>query len=104
MLPTISSLKFAGLAVPIPILEFVVSILNKPELTLKALVEEVKVNAAAPEVEVKDKAPVVKVKPFEAVKVPAEVIVPVPVAEIFPLVVTASPAVAGESVVPALVQ
>ena len=58
----------------------------------------------APEVEVSDKAPVVIVNPFEAVNVPAEVTVPVPVDEIFPEVVMLSPAVAGERVVPVLDQ
>ena len=58
----------------------------------------------APEVEVKDNAPVVIVKPFEAVKVPAEVTVPVPVEEILPEVVMLSPDVAGDRVVPVLDQ
>ncbi len=53
-----------------------------------------------PEVEVRLKAPVVIVNPLEAIRAPAEVIVPVPVVEIFPDVVIASPAVAGERVVP----
>lgn len=72
--------------------------------------ESVKVNpvnpveAIAPEVEVSVKAPVVWVKPLEAVNVPAEVIVPVPVVEILPEVVTLSPLVVGERVVPVLDQ
>lgn len=51
-----------------------------------------------PEVVVRLIAPVVRVKPFDAVKSPAEVMAPVPVAEILPEVVTASPAVPGERV------
>lgn len=58
----------------------------------------------APEVEVWDKAPVVIVKPFEAVKVAADVIVPDPEVEILPEVVMLSPAVKGERVVPVLSQ
>ena len=37
-----------------------------------------------PEVEVKESAPVVSVRPFDAVRVPALVIVPDPVVDIFP--------------------
>jgi hypothetical protein len=44
------------------------------------------------------------VAPVEPVNNPAEVIVPVPVDEISPLVVTSSPAVVGESTVPARFQ
>src|SRR5512142_849941 len=40
------------------------------------------------------------VAPVEPVSNPAEVIVPVPVVEILPLVVTASPDVVGDSIVP----
>jgi hypothetical protein len=54
----------------------------------------------APDVAVKFKAPVVRVRPLEAVRRLAEVTVPVPVVEIFPDVVTASPEVAGDNVVP----
>lgn len=61
-------------------------------------------SANAPDVPIIFVAPVVCVNPFEAVKVPAEVIVPVPEVEMVPEVVTASPAVAGESVVPVLFQ
>lgn len=61
-------------------------------------------SAKAPDVPVMFVAPVVCVKPFDAVSSPADVIVPVPVVEILPVVVTASPAVAGESVVPVLFQ
>ena len=46
------------------------------------------VKLSAPEVEVKLSAPVVKVKPLDAVKSPAEVIVPAPVAAMLPEVVT----------------
>ena len=42
--------------------------------------------------------------PLVPVISPAEVIVPVPVVEMFPVVVIASPAVAGERVVPLLLQ
>ena len=42
------------------------------------------VEEMAPEVDVRDNAPVVMVKPLEAVSVPAEVIVPLEVVEIFP--------------------
>jgi hypothetical protein len=49
-------------------------------------------------------APVVSVKPFEAVKVPAEVIVPEPDVDIFPEVVTASPPVVVLKVAPLLDQ
>ena len=59
---------------------------------------------SAPEVPVRFSAPVVKVSPLLAVRSPAEVTVPVPEVEIFPEVVTASPAVLGESVVPVLLQ
>lgn len=58
----------------------------------------------APDVPVRFRAPVVKVKPLDAVKRPADVIVPVPVVEIFPDVVTASPALLGDNVVPVLFQ
>jgi len=44
------------------------------------------------------------VSPAEPVNNPAEVIVPLPLVEIFPLVVTASPLFVGESVVPILFQ
>jgi hypothetical protein len=48
-------------------------------------------------------APVI-VAPVEPVSNPAYVMVPVPVVEILPLVVTASPAVVGESTVPRRLQ
>lgn len=93
-----------GEVVPIPTRLLVVSMSNIPELTLKALVEEESVKAAEPELAVSAKAPVVMVKPLEAVRVLAEVIVPVLVVEILPEVVTASPLVAGERVVPLRLQ
>lgn len=55
-----------------------------PEFIEEALKPE---RAKAPEVAVKLSAPVVRVKPFDAVSDPAEIIVPVPVVEIFPEVV-----------------
>lgn len=61
-------------------------------------------NVKAPDPAVKLSAPVVRVNPFEAVNSPADVIVPVPVAEILPDVVIASPELLGESVVPVLFQ
>jgi hypothetical protein len=57
-----------------------------------------------PEVLVRDSTPVVWVKPLEAVRVLAEVIVPVLVVKILPVVVMESPEVAGERVVPERVQ
>ena len=57
-----------------------------------------------PEVDVSESAPVVIVRPLLADRVPADVIVPVPVDEIFPDVVTASPAGLGDKVVPDLLQ
>jgi hypothetical protein len=60
-----------GAVVPIPTLEFEVS-MSKTLLTLKAEVAEFKVKATAPEVEVRLRAPVVKVNPFEAVSVEAK--------------------------------
>lgn len=62
------------------------------------------VEEMAPDVDVRFKAPVVCVSPFDAVNVPALVTVPVPEVEMFPDVVTASPAVAGDSEVPVLFQ
>jgi hypothetical protein len=53
-------------------------------------------------VAVKLRAPVVSVSPFDAVNSPADVTVPVPDVEIFPLVVILSPAVDGERVEVAL--
>ncbi len=64
----------------------------------------VEVKLAVPEVLVKFKAPVVRVKPFDAVRSPAEVVVPDPVVDIFPEVVTASPVLEGDREVPVLVQ
>jgi hypothetical protein len=49
-------------------------------------------------------APPVMVAPVVPVSNPAEVIVPVPEVEMLPLVVTASPAVVGDSTVPVLFQ
>ena len=77
-----------------------------------AAVPEVKVSVKAvrpvelivPDVEVNDKAPVVIVKPLLAVNNPAEVMVPVPEVEMLPEVVTASPEVTGDKVVPVLFQ
>ena len=60
------------------------------------------VKAMAPEVAVRERAPVVKVRPFPAVRRPAKVPVPVPVAEMLPEVVMASPALMGDKVVPVL--
>jgi len=54
----------------------------------------------APEVAVRLRAPVVRVNPLEAVNKPAEVIVPVLVVEILPVVEIASPEVPGLKVVP----
>lgn len=59
---------------------------------------------SAPLVAVRLSAPVVWVKPFEAVRSPAKDPVPVPVAEMLPVVVIASPAVDGDNDVPALDQ
>lgn len=61
-------------------------------------------SAKAPDVPVIFVAPVVCVNPFDAVSSPADVTVPVPLVETLPDVVTASPAVAGDSVMPALFQ
>ena len=58
----------------------------------------------APDVDVIFKAPAERVNPFVAVDKPFEVIVPPPVVEIFPDVVTASPALLGDNVVPVLLQ
>jgi len=58
----------------------------------------------APLVLVKFNAPLERVNPFEAVKSPANVPVPLPVAEILPLVVIASPLLLGDNVVPVLLQ
>lgn len=80
-----------GEEVPIPTLELKVSIPKVLPLTLKALVAKVRLRAAVPEVEVKFKAPVDKVKLFWAVKVPPEVMFPLPVAEILPVVEMLSP-------------
>ena len=49
-------------------------------------------------------APPLIMVPAVPVSNPAELTAPVPVAEIFPVVVTASPAVVGDSVVPDLCQ
>ena len=62
------------------------------------------VRAMEPLVPVRLRAPVVKVRPLEAVKSPAEVIVPEPVAEMLPEVVMASPALEGCRVEPLLDQ
>lgn len=51
-----------------------------------ALLDPVRVTAKEPEVEVKLRAPVVRVKPFEAVKLPAEVIPPDEVVTMLPVV------------------
>lgn len=85
-----------------PTLLLKVSTLNVVPFILKALVSRVRFKLAMPEVEVKFRAPVDKVNPFWAVKVPPDVTVPVPVAEILPDVVTSSPVKAGDSVVPIL--
>ena len=79
---------------------------TKDKLLAPVLIEEAPSpeSVRAPEVPVRFKAPVVRVKPLEAVNNPAEVTVPVPVLEILPVVVTASPAVAGDKVVPTLCQ
>ena len=82
-----------------------VSMVKTPLLTLKAVVEVFNVSAALPEVEVNDKAPVVKVKPLLAVKVEAEVMVPLPVVAMVPeverlpaeLIVKAPPPVPTEN-------
>ena len=63
------------------------------ENTLVLVAAEVR--EMAPEVAVMLTAPVVTVKPLEAVSKPAEVIVPVEVVLILPLVVMASPALVG---------
>jgi len=62
------------------------------------------VKAMLPDVPVRESAPVVSVRPFEAVRVPAEVIVPLLVVDIVPDVVIASPELEGERVVPDLDQ
>jgi len=49
-------------------------------------------------------APPVIVAPVVPVSNPAEVMAPVPVAEIFPLVVTSSPKLVGESIMPVRLQ
>ncbi len=69
--------------VPIPTLEFEVSILKSPAFTVKAVFELSRVSAASPEEAVRLSAPVVRVRPFEAVRRPALVMVPDPVVEIF---------------------
>src|SRR5581483_3074422 len=66
-----------GLVVLIPTLEFVVSMLNTPELTLKAVVDELRVKAAEPDDEVRLRAPVVSVSPLDAVSVDEKRPVPV---------------------------
>ncbi len=53
---------------------------------LKAVVEADRVRPTDPEVAVRLRAPVVKVRPLEAVSSPAEVMVPVPVVAILPVV------------------
>ena len=72
-----------------------------PAVTVK---EELARAALAIELAGRVTAPDETVNPFEAVNSPAEVMVPVPDVEIFPEVVMASPAVAGESVVPVLLK
>ena len=96
--------------VPIPTLLLVVSI-SKRLFTLNAVADDPRVKSTAPEVEVKFNAPVVKVKPFDAVRSPAEVIVPVPEVAMLPDEAsppvprdTASFAVDVERVVPVLDQ
>jgi len=84
----------AGVVAPITVLLIPVAVTLKfpavnntlfaPKSRLEA---ERPVRLKLPEVAVKFNAPVVRVNPFEAVRRPAEVIVPVPVVEIFPLVV-----------------
>jgi hypothetical protein len=102
MPPETSSLV-PGAVVPIPTLELVVSMSNRL-LTLNAVVEDERVRDADPDVDVRLNAPVVSVNPLDAVRSPALVMVPLPVVEILPDVVTASPAVAVDSVVPVLDQ
>jgi hypothetical protein len=55
--------------------------LKSPAFTLNAVFDVSRVSAAEPDVAVSDSAPVVRVSPFEAVRVPALVIVPLPVVE-----------------------
>ena len=76
LLPLMSKAE-PGAVVLIPTLELVVSISNTPELTLKAVVDEVRVSPALPAVLVRERVPVVKVRPLEAVSVEENLPVPV---------------------------
>lgn len=93
-----------GFVVPMPTRLLEESSEKVPASKLRALSWEVNVKFMVPEVEVMDKAPVDIINPFDAVKSPAEVIVPVEVVEMLPEVVTLSPAVNGDRVVPVRVQ
>src|SRR5512143_2221611 len=74
--------------------------MNVPVPSLAILVVPPSVNAPA----VIATLPVVAVNPLLSVNNPADVMVPVPDVDMFPLVVMSSPAVRGETVVPTLCQ
>ena len=87
--------------IPVPVVLMLLAVMVSAEAPV--LIEEAPrpERLSAPEVPVIFTAPVVTVRPLEAVRSPAEVMVPEPVAEMLPEVVIASPALLGLIVVEA---
>lgn len=88
---------------PAPLPKAIVWVPVPPRVTVE-VVEPVPMSTAKLEEAFRDTAAPLTVSPAEPVNSPAEVMVPVPVVEMLPEVVTASPAVAGCRVVPDLDQ
>lgn len=89
--PRVVKAPVEAVVAPMAVLLIPVAVVLKlPEVKVKLLAPVLMLDAPSPdrdkepEVAVKLKAPVVWVNPLEAVKVPAEVMVPVPVVLIFP--------------------